>query len=115
MIVPANTFGTEHMLNVVRPDLTCEEDFFKWTKFHQLVESSDIRIKVNGVYNLMKEYCRTEQGYLGGGFKYCFWFESAEDLQKFDKQARAIWKTEPERMLSADDSNLKFTKIKDEY
>jgi hypothetical protein len=115
MIVPAKTFGREHMLDVGRPDLTCEEDFHRWNLFHQLVENCEMRIIVNGVYNDMKEYCRTEQGYLGGGFKYCFWFESDEAKLKFDKLARAIWKTEPERLLSVDDSRLKFTKVKDEY
>ena len=115
MIVPAETFSAEHMLDVGRPDLTCDDDFRKWTKFHQLVESSELRIIVNGIFNLMKEYCRTEQGYMGGGFKYCFWFESNEAKLKFEKLANAIWKTKPDRILSADDSSLKFTKVKDEY
>jgi hypothetical protein len=79
-----------YVLNLGRPDFTCDKHYEYWTEIFNLIETTDIKIMVNSLYRTMKEYCENKKGYLGGGFKFNFWFETESDLLEFAYQYHKI-------------------------
>ena len=83
----------EFMWDVGRPSMYTEDSLIKWTKFHQLVEHTDIKIRVNSMFKTLYKECLDGQRSLGGGMKYCFWFESEQDMNNFSQAVDAIFDT----------------------
>ena len=69
--------------NMGRPSYFNERDFIFWEKIYNFIETTDILIAVSGIYTLMRDYCRDKNYYGGGGFQFCFWFDSLEDRDAF--------------------------------
>lgn len=80
------------MLDIGRPSFYAGDDETRDYLYtvQEWIRTVDIEIKVNGFYHTLTEMLRTDAGFLGGGFKYCFWFRSVEDRDQFTKQLSGI-------------------------
>lgn len=92
IITRIESSNDEFMLDVGRPNMYTEDSLIKWTKFHQLVESTDIKIRVNSMFKTIYKECLAGQQSLGGGMKYCFWFESKQDMVNFNQAVDNIFR-----------------------
>jgi hypothetical protein len=68
-------------LDIGRPDLYDDDSFTWYTRFQQWVKDTPIPIVVNSFYYSVDDMIKHRQSYLGGGFKYMFWFNTEEDKQ----------------------------------
>lgn len=71
------------MLDLGRPTFYKDEHFEFWAKVFNFIETCGIDLKKNGIYSDMKNYCDKRQNYHGGGFKFCFWFRTHVDKERF--------------------------------
>jgi len=79
-----------------KEDLICEidigrPDIFDGNRSEELalcewIIESDIEIAVNSVFNIIHKYCQGEENYMGGGFKYMFWFTNEKDKETFKQK-----------------------------
>lgn len=67
-----------------RPSYFDDQDFIIWEKIYNFIETTDIPIAVSSIYELMRDYCRDKNLYGGGGFQFCFWFDTHEDREAFN-------------------------------
>ena len=67
-----------------RPSFFEDRHFQYWADIFDFIETSDVKIAVNGMYHRMRELCDAKKGYGGNGFSFMFWFESFEDCKAFE-------------------------------
>lgn len=75
----------EYNIDIGRPDFYNERTIQYWKKFHDWVENCEIPIIVNSMFSGCVKMLNEGEMYMGGGFKYMFWFHTKEDLEKFRK------------------------------
>jgi len=74
----------KYSIDVGRPDIFNDVDRQFWREFFDLVETIDIPIVVNSVYQKMRDIAFSDDGgYGGGGFSFKFWFQTVDDRKKF--------------------------------
>jgi hypothetical protein len=71
------------VVDVGRPSFLSNESCEWWQKFFNYVETTNLKIQVNSLYNEMRKYAFENNRYLGGGFSFCFWFSSKDDRKEF--------------------------------
>jgi hypothetical protein len=98
------------MIDVGRPSFFTDDVRQWWQRFFNFVETSNIRIQVNSVYDTMHDYAFNNGCYGGGGFSFCFWFLTKEDRKTFVNHIN----TELEARYQHDFKNLHFHHNKDE-
>lgn len=77
---------TKYMLDIGRPSFYNDDDCVFWQKIFSYIEETSIKIQVNGMYHSMRNYAFTNGRYLGGGYKFYFWFETKNDRKQFAKE-----------------------------
>lgn len=90
MIIETKENVTYYFIDIGRPSFTEQEHRDFWSSFFHLVETTAIPIVVNSAYHGIKQMVDDGGCYLGGGFKFCFWFETKEDRRTFAKECAAI-------------------------
>lgn len=85
-------------LDLGRPSYRVPAEFEAWTEFYNYAEYSHIRVRVNGIYNTMKENCANRVHYAGGGFSFVFWFLTEFDRDEFVDGANRIFDSYRERL-----------------
>jgi hypothetical protein len=84
---------TDHWIDAKRPDLTGGPEVELWKKFHNLVKTSSIPIITCAAWTFVEEMLETNQGYLGGGMAYKFWFQTLEDRNAFVEELAQVLPT----------------------
>lgn len=83
--LPTNDQGDSlYWVNIGRPDIL-ETTIDAEREFHDWVRDTDIEIVVSDAFAYLSTCIAETQYYLGGGFKYMFWFFSQEDKDTFIK------------------------------
>jgi hypothetical protein len=90
MIIDPKEDTTVYMIDVGRPSFTEQDHRDFWSGFFRLVETTAIPVMVNSAYHGIKQRVDDGQSYLGGGFKFCFWFETKDDRRAFAKECATI-------------------------
>jgi hypothetical protein len=92
MIVSETTWSNNDCsVDIGRPNFTCDKDRNNWKLFNETIEKSSVEVKVNAMYPSIKQMLDANQDYLGGGFRYMFWFKSPEDKIKiFEELKKAL-------------------------
>ena len=98
-----------YKLDIGRPSFFSDEDCLVWRKFFEYVESTEIEIATSGIYHNMRDIAFNNGRYGGGGFQFCFWFNSKEARKEFAKEVGLIFKEKV-----SDFRNIMFFAIKNE-
>lgn len=73
-----------------RPSFSDDHSRSIWKKFFDLVETSNIPIGVNAIHNHMVQLVNEGGSYMGGGFKFCYFFQSKSDRRAFANECKTI-------------------------
>lgn len=76
-------FESDISVNVGRPNLFDDADMSYWKRFHEFIEMTSIKIRINGMYGFIEGKIATNTYYAGGGMQYRFWFNTTEDKESF--------------------------------
>lgn len=72
-----------YKIDIGRPSFYSDDDCAWWRKFFEFVETTPTKVHVNPVYSSMRECAYNNGRYGGGGFGFCFFFESVDDRKCF--------------------------------
>lgn len=78
-------------INIGRPDLIPNENMIQWREFHNWIAECDIPIIPSGAYWNIIERISQNQGFMGGGFQYMFWFKNNKDKEIFEDKLMEIF------------------------
>ena len=79
MIVPS--IENPVMVDIGRPNIVDESSYKYWTNIHKFIRESPLSVMVNSAFNWVDSGLKNPDfRYLGGGFHYCFWFETEEGI-----------------------------------
>ena len=86
LAVPPEGVKSEELLmvDIGRPSFTNETQIEFWKKFHTWVQEGPVSMITSSVFWDMVAMLEKGQFYMGGGFKYCFWFLNEEDKVAFE-------------------------------
>ena len=79
-------------INIGRPNLLPDENMEQWKEFHNWIEDCDIPIIPSGAYWNIIECIAKNEGFLGGGFQYMFWFKTDKDKETFENKLLEVFK-----------------------
>lgn len=84
---PPEGVKSEELLTVDigRPTFINKAQIALWTKFHDWVRHGPVPMIVSNAFWDMVTMLEKEQFYMGGGFKYQFWFVTEEDKAAFEE------------------------------
>ena len=78
----------KYFIDIGRPNIL-DETREQWLEFSQWIIDCDIPITVSSAFNFVREYCVNGESYIGGGYKFMFWFEKEKDkavfISKYDE------------------------------
>jgi hypothetical protein len=75
---------TEFVVDIGRPDIYDENSRNFWLDFNNYIHTCDYPIYANNMFFYIEEKIQDpEWSYIGGGYKYFFWFDSEDDRKTF--------------------------------
>ena len=77
-------------INLGRPNYFREEDFLFWEKVYDVIENSDIKIRVNDIYEKIRTLCTERMAYGGGGFRFEFFFTTFDECERFEEAMKKL-------------------------
>ncbi len=89
-MITQNYDGIVVTTNIGRPSYRSEAEFLIWDDIFEFIETSNLPIATNGMYDHVRELCRNRKGYLGGGFRFEFAFSSVDDCAAFENEINKI-------------------------
>jgi hypothetical protein len=80
------------ILDLGRPDIWDATSRKLWKDIHNQIKKGSIEMLVNSVFWRIDDIIEDEKhpGYMGGGFKYQFWFKNEEDKHSFQTIVRNL-------------------------
>lgn len=83
MIATVEEVSPPYMVDIGRPSFIDDEGRAFWKKFYDLVDTSPYPIVVNSMFDTVREMLDEGRGYMGGGFRFCFFFATKDDRKQF--------------------------------
>ena len=85
---------TEYIaLDIGRPDIINDSTREYWKEFNEYVNTCEYPIIPNNMFFTIEQQLKSNPNwsYLGGGYKYMFWFQNQEDIDKFKTRFSIRW------------------------
>lgn len=108
-------FDNAFIVDTGRPSFFDQEQADFWGEFHKWIKETDMEINVSGAFYQVDEMLEKENaGYGGNGFKYCFWLQSQDDVDKFKEKWNFAFEPHKMRYMPERKETTRMFQDKDE-